>query len=1308
MKRTLSLFLSFILVVSIVTSNPMIVNAVSANELTFELNDDGTGYIISDCDENASGDLTIPDTYKFLPVIKIDNNAFRDCEKITSVSIPDSVTSIGDYSFYSCKGLAKLVIPGSVISIGENAFSCCTNITSITIANGLKSIGEEAFECCYGISSINLPDTLVSIGNNAFLCCPALVEISVAPNNTKYTSINGVLFDKKVEKLIWFPRGYVGSYVMPNSVKIVPYEAFSACESLTHIKISNNLPSVNYGMFIECSALLSVELHDNITEIDDYAFAYCENLSAIEIPDKVTRVGDEAFCGCQKLTEIVVPKSVSSIGVGAFERCINLKKVYLNGCREIGFGAFFACENLKSVWLPKELKSIDMMAFYYCDNLTDVHYNGNNKQKKQIVIGEDNEILDKVNWHYIDYLFDSYSDTGNDLEYPVYDKEAFIFLLKKWIQSNYTIDTSSLDLSTDSLEKYLNMPINIPLKAENGDFYILESENSVKDVMAYILFASNTQTYMDNVLNNTKNKIKSNNNSGAYKYFLDRVKNFNNQYNVFQKTWSGDDEFATTLSKLLIANSAMKAVNVLGVKSWRYVTDLYKIDKYDSIEQYDDLKYYVMSGGDTSYLNSYYKENINDLSQIISNSTEAIKLYVYSEIGESTTETIVNAGIDNLIYFANKNNSEYADVINNAKDMWDDTKTLYETIKVIATGSLLGIASTSWKLTNEYISRVKKVYEEATTKEAGWYALAYYYFSANNPRVLKSMFNLDSGAAEFDISRVVKYGFPIDYSDLIQEDLANYYESHAYKEYVYTPDKEFRLFLWNACNNLINIEQMDCSEYIDMLVKYIVAENNRENGNTGVSFDVLVESNDKTLGEVSGAGKYQFGEMAKITAIPGENVTFAGWVNTTSGETISKEKTYSFEVFDSTSITAQFIAGEHQTASIPRILSQTGAGVYYAGEKPLSLDVESSISDNGIKTVKWYRTKNHTTDEGAFFAEGNSVIPSTSSVGTYYYYPVITNTLTSFVGDNAKTTTATTIGSLIKVTVTSPIITGMEISTYPSQKQWFVGEVFDAKDIVIDIKYSDGTVKKANKYNVEYDFSTGGTKKVSIMSSGYSQTIYVDVVETKTGSIDGISWQIDSKNKVVTLTGAGVLGSSIEEIFLQNKSYYNSFVFSDLIDGFENISPSNFEKCVFVCGLGDNAYSYAINNSVSFIATKNATISLNSQNNYLCTDLLETSIEELVEISESMTYSTNSEDFGTGCILSLYNQDGYHSEYVIVRNNDITGDSVCDVLDCALAQLASSGFTNLQGAYLEAGDSDDDGEISSVDYQHIVNTALAS
>ena len=236
---------------------------------------EGTMVVCKDTLETVS----IPDG-----VTDIGNHAFSDCSHLTNITIPGSVTRIGDYAF-RCTNLTSITIPDSVTSIGDYAFSNCTGLTSITIQGGVTHIGQRAFQYCTNLTSITIPDSVATIGDGAFAGCASLTGITI-----------------------------------PDSVTSIGNNAFLGCK-IRKLIIADGSKTVTQTMIVCKDTLETVSIPDSVTTIDNYAFSRCTSLTSITIPDSVTTIGGYAFSRCTSLTSITIPDSVTSIGDYAFSGC---------------------------------------------------------------------------------------------------------------------------------------------------------------------------------------------------------------------------------------------------------------------------------------------------------------------------------------------------------------------------------------------------------------------------------------------------------------------------------------------------------------------------------------------------------------------------------------------------------------------------------------------------------------------------------------------------------------------------------------------------------------------------------------------------------------------------------------------------------------------------------------------------------------------------------------------------------------------------------------------------------------------------
>ncbi len=306
-----------------------------------------------DCSSLTS--VTIPNI-----VSSIENYAFYDCSSLTSVTIPNSVSSIGCAAFSNCSGLTSIdvalenthysSIDGVLYNYAQDILIQCPGAkTSVTIPNSVTSIGESAFSGCSGLTSVTIPNNVTSIAWSAFSNCSGLTSIDVASENTHYSSIDGVLYNYAQDTLIQCP-GAKTSVTIPNSVTSIGGGAFYGCSGLISVTIGNNVTSIGDDAFYECSGLISVTIPNSVTSIGDYAFYGCSGLISVTIGNNVTSIGDDAFYECSGLISVTIPNSVTSIGDYAFYECSGLTSVTIgNSVTSIGDYAFYSCSSLTSI-----------------------------------------------------------------------------------------------------------------------------------------------------------------------------------------------------------------------------------------------------------------------------------------------------------------------------------------------------------------------------------------------------------------------------------------------------------------------------------------------------------------------------------------------------------------------------------------------------------------------------------------------------------------------------------------------------------------------------------------------------------------------------------------------------------------------------------------------------------------------------------------------------------------------------------------------------------------------------------------------
>ena len=283
----------------------------------------------------------------------------------TSITIPNSLTSIGDGAFYYCSSLTSIIIPNSVTSIGHSAFSNCSSLTSITIPDSVTSIGGYAFYECSSLTSITIPNSVTSIGEFAFKGCSSLTSVQWDAKKCNNFSSSDVPF--------YDIRGQITSFTFGDNVEHIPSYLCYGMNKLTSITIPNSVTSIGSSAFSDCTGLTSIEIPNSVTKIGSSAFSGCTGLTSIVIPNGVTSIGSSAFSDCTRLTSIIIPDSVKEIGNRAFERCIGLTSIEIpNSVTKIGDYTFSSCIGLISITIPDSVKEIGYRAFERCIALTSI------------------------------------------------------------------------------------------------------------------------------------------------------------------------------------------------------------------------------------------------------------------------------------------------------------------------------------------------------------------------------------------------------------------------------------------------------------------------------------------------------------------------------------------------------------------------------------------------------------------------------------------------------------------------------------------------------------------------------------------------------------------------------------------------------------------------------------------------------------------------------------------------------------------------------------------------------------------------
>ena len=308
--------------------------------------------------------ITIPNS-----VTSIDGWVFSECKELQSVIMPDNITSMSDGIFSECNSLKNVTIPAKVTSIGYCTFYRCSNLTSITIPDSVTSIDSRAFEDCEKLANIVIPDSVTEISKDAFystawydslpdgIVCAGKVLYQykgTMPENTKIVIPNGV---KSIAGLAFYNCEGLTGITIPNSVTSIGNIAFYGCENLKNISIPDSVG------FVGRNAFDNTVWYDNqpngIVYTGKFLYKYKGTMPAntkISIPSGILSIGESAFNGCNGLTSITIPNTMKSIGDCAFNKC-----------------------GLTSITIPSSVSSIGSNAFDECEKLASIHVNANNK-----------------------------------------------------------------------------------------------------------------------------------------------------------------------------------------------------------------------------------------------------------------------------------------------------------------------------------------------------------------------------------------------------------------------------------------------------------------------------------------------------------------------------------------------------------------------------------------------------------------------------------------------------------------------------------------------------------------------------------------------------------------------------------------------------------------------------------------------------------------------------------------------------------------------------------------------------------------
>ena len=623
-KKIMSLLTAATLSVCCVTGSSVAINAnenyeevskicmsvgstVTQNNLLFTELDDGTYEVSYNYDgTKPSGKVTIPKSINGKNVTRIADAGFAYCDKLTGISVPDTVTSVGvnafegtpflknqtgtvkyagkvavycddeatsvsiksgtlglaDKLFYNVENLKKVVLPNSLTNLGFLTFNDCQKLTSVNLPSGLKSIGSGVFAGCTSLASVTIPSGVKTIGEYAF-ADTKLSSVTIPSGVTKIGK--GAFENTKLGKSgVKIGSGYID----------IGGRAFANTPFYTSQGDLKYAGSVVIG----CNdSVTNAKIKSGTTAIAGMAFINCEKLQSVTIPNTVKTIGDDAFFGCSKLTSVTVPSSVTHIGEDAFRLCKALKNVSLpSGLKSIGDGAFYGCPGHES-------DSSSALAVTGLKATTTVNSATLTWNKCSIADKYQIDIFKNGKWTYLAKVTGTTYTATNLAANTTYNFRVFAFKGSQY-STSAKVDATTLKSSSSSSTSNKTLAVT-GLKATTTTNAVTLSWNkcSIADKYQIDIYKNGKWTYLTK-LTGTSYTIKNLSANTTYQFRVFAFKG--SQY-------SSSAKVNATTQKISSSSSSNSTLAVTGLKatsttantvtlSWNKCTiaDKYQIDVY--------------------------------------------------------------------------------------------------------------------------------------------------------------------------------------------------------------------------------------------------------------------------------------------------------------------------------------------------------------------------------------------------------------------------------------------------------------------------------------------------------------------------------------------------------------------------------------------------------------------------------------------------------------------------------------------------------------------------------------------------------
>lgn len=282
-------------------------------------------------------------------VTVVNSGTFYNCTGLTELSFHDGITEIGHSAIYGCSNLNSVKLPAGLTKLSHDLFNKCTSLEVINLPASIEYIDENAFYGCSALKNIDISDKVNFIGNGFVIGCTSLTSINVAPGNSMYTDIDGVLFNKEKTKLLAYPSGIKGEYTVPESTLKIDDYVFNANSNITGIHFPKTLKVIGMSNFYGCNSLTTVRLPEQLDSLGATCFFFNRSVTSIIMPNNNVWIGNNAL-SATGITTMLFPESIKEIGVD------NSKNEY--------YSVLGSCSALTSLSLPSTLEKLNPIASY--------------------------------------------------------------------------------------------------------------------------------------------------------------------------------------------------------------------------------------------------------------------------------------------------------------------------------------------------------------------------------------------------------------------------------------------------------------------------------------------------------------------------------------------------------------------------------------------------------------------------------------------------------------------------------------------------------------------------------------------------------------------------------------------------------------------------------------------------------------------------------------------------------------------------------------------------------------------------------